>query len=717
MNDDDKLPYLFLRRLPMLSLRNPRVVLGFLTLALALGVMGLSRLKIDLDIYESFDPDFQSSRDLHQLRQSYRENSQLIIVFEFSDAASAGDLCRLRGWEREALASREVKSITSLWSQRTPRVDGQKLWYPTTLPDPCTLEASSMPDLRSIFRGSSYSQFVSRRGTQDILFDVTYRNRRFDSHEVAETMEMARDFIKAQGLNARVHFLGAAASRYHFFKIMYRDALLSTLVVFILILALRAIAGTWRSGAILTGTLLFTGVILYGGLGLAGIPVNILTNNLFLMTAVAGTADFLFVTQAQTSDDYNGSFCNLSTPCFFTTLTTMLGFISLNTSSIDLIKDFGNGAALGAMAEWVMIFFFLPVVLRLTRQDRSWIDPKRAWTFGWLRRFVHLRPPATVLGIGVILMVLALPSFFFLNVEDSPIENLPRNHEFRLSTEYFRRQFGWDGQVYVYFPAEPSREKYAKVVGSLRGLPLVMGIEDPEKIASEWTQGQTPIRADLLRRELALSPLWLRFHSPSNELRLPIYLGAQNLTALKSVRDAVSQICGGECRLAGQRVVYLEYGETISKTMIESFGVSLVLVIATLGWLLKRHGRLSDFIPIAVSSLLGPGITLTLMALFQVPVTLVTSIFLAVMVGLAGDNAIQYLFADESDLELGMDRRSTASVLVTFAMMAASSVFLIQTLSPMRILGGLFMVGFLINLLGDLWGLRGLLRAPDALPS
>ncbi len=696
----------------MLAHESWGVALGFLAAALLIGVMGLLRLKVDLDIYESFDADFQSSRDLHQLRRSYKENSQLLVVFEFPEAATARDLCRLRRWEREVLSSREVKSVTSLWSQRRPVMEAEKLWYPTTLPDPCSLSPTVVPDLKSTFKDSAYSQFVSRRGTRDVLFDVTYRNRRFDSKEVGETMGMAQKFLSAQGLKARVHFLGAAASRYHFFKIMYRDALLSTLVVLILVLALRAIAGTWRSGVILTGTLILTGIILYGGLGLFGIPVNILTNNLFLMTAVAGTADFLFVTQAQSSDEYQDSFSTLSVPCFFTTWTTVLGFVSLNTSSIDLIKDFGNGAALGAIAEWLMIFVFLPAVLRVGGQDRVWINPERAWKFTWLRGFVGLRPPAPVMRIGVLLMLLAIPSFFFLNDEDSPIENLPRDHEFRLSTEYFRTQFGWDGQVYVYFPAQPSSQRYLELLGALRKLPLVLNVEDPETIAADWTQGQSPMRADLLRRELAQSPLWLRFHSSSGELRLPLYLSAQNLTALKSVRNSVSEICRGECRLAGQRVVYLEYGETVSKTMIESFAVSLILVIATLGWLLKRRGRLADFSPIAVSSLLGPGITLTLMALFQVPVTLVTSIFLAVMVGLAGDNAIQYLFADDTDLEAGLDRRSMASVLVTLAMMAGSAVFLLQTLSPMRILGVLFMIGFLVNLLGDLWGLRGLLRAP-----
>jgi predicted RND superfamily exporter protein len=688
------------------------MVLALLALVLFLGGVGLSRLKLDLDIYESFDPDFRSSRDLHALRRSYRENSQLLVAFEFERPAAARELCLLQRWERSVHSMPDVKSVTSLWSQRGPRSDGVKLWYPRKLADPCEQDPAVVPDVAGTFRDTPSSPFVSARGTRDVLFDVTFADGAFRPGLVEETIRASERFLRDHGLTARVHGLGLSASRYHFLKIMYRDALLGLSVLVVLVLALRAIAGTWRSGVLLSLTLLLTAVVLYGGLGLAGIPVNILTNNLLLMTAVAGTADFLFVTQAQFSEDLPASFTELAVPCFFTTLTTVLGFLSLNTSAVDLIQDFGTGAALGALLEWVMIFGALPALLRVTGQERPWIDRDRAWNFSRLDRFVQLRPPAFTLALGVVLMVLAVPAFFFLNDEDSPVENLPRGHEFRVSTEYFRKQFGWEGQVYVYFPTAPDVARSAEIVDRLARLPLVSKVEDPESIAADWTRDQPPLRRELLRRELELSPLWRRYHSPSGELRLPLYLPAQNLRSLKRLRDEVAAICGVDCRLAGQRVVYLEYGETITRTMIESFAVSLLLVVATLGWLLKRQGRLSAFVPVAISALLGPGITLTLMALLQVPVTLVTSIFLAVMVGLAGDNAIQYLLAGGPDLEAGIDRRAVASVLVTGVMIAGSALFLLQTLSPMRILGGLFMVGFLINILGDLWGLRGLLGAP-----
>ena len=70
--------------------------------------------------------------------------------------------------------------------------------------------------------------------------------------------------------------------------------------------------------------------------------------------------------------------------------------------------------------------------------------------------------------------------------------------------------------------------------------------------------------------------------------------------------------------------------------MIESFAVSILLVIFVLGYLLWTQKKFSAFIPVTISSLIGPLVILSLIAIFQIQVTLITSIFLAVMVGLAG---------------------------------------------------------------------------------
>jgi predicted RND superfamily exporter protein len=317
--------------------------------------------------------------------------------------------------------------------------------------------------------------------------------------------------------------------------------------------------------------------------------------------------------------------------------------------------------------------------------------------------------PRAFLWVMNALMVISIPAFFFLNDQDSPVQNLPAKHEMRVGYENFKKKFLWEGQVHLYFPEKVSSEETAEILKKIKLSKLIYKIENPEELAQQWTKGATPLKQDLIRRELSMTPLWERYYSDAGQLRVPLYLYDQDLHSLRKLRNEVTEVCADKCRLAGQRIVYLEYGEKISKTMIESFALSILLVVGILFWLLKMENKTRFFMPVILSSLMGPLVILSLISIFQVPVTLVTSIFLAIMIGLAGDNAIQFLLADAEDLEKGIESRATATISITLVMMAGSALFLFQSLLPMKILGGLFISGFLVNLLGDFWGLKSLL--------
>jgi hypothetical protein len=139
------------------------------------------------------------------------------------------------------------------------------------------------------------------------------------------------------------------------------------------------------------------------------------------------------------------------------------------------------------------------------------------------------------------------------------------------------------------------------------------------------------------------------------------------------------------------------------------------------------------------------------MALFRVPVNLVTSIFVAVLVGLTGDNAIQFVFAARAgrkrqqagasdlsgqgrsgpcselektaataptrqELVAGVEERSLPATQLLALLSLASLTFLGMSLLSLRVLGALFSAGFAMTLVGDLWFLRGLLgvlRGPE----
>lgn len=687
-----------------------RLTVLFFVCLIAFCIWGLKFTKLELDIYDVYDENFQSSVDLFEIKRDFEDQAQVLVVFNFQQTPKAKDLCHILRWSRELNRQSPVSNVTSLWSARAPKMVDGKLWYPKKLDEPCQLAPETDIYLKEEFEHTFFQHLLSIRDGRDLVFDVSLKDSGANLKEIQNLMDQTDRFVSSDLKGVDVRYLGLASSRYYFRKIMQRDSVFSMLVLLIILIFMRLFFGTWKSGGYLIFTLVATGIVLYGMMALLGVSIDILTNNLFLMTAVAGTADFIFLSQAQMKDSYQKSFSDFIRPSFFTSLTTVVGFLSLNASELSMIQRFGNGAAIGGFVEWLMLFLFLPALLKLVGKERVWVNPDKALGGKWIKRIEAFTLPKWGLRLLILLMFGAIPSFFILNDQDSPVLNLPKDHVMRVAYEDFQDKFQWQGQVHLYFPHVINQEEQNEILGQVKQLPLVYRIEDPNELAQEWGKGFGSLKKDLIKRELSMTPLWEKYYSRYGSLRIPLYLKEQDIDSLRDLRNQVEPICGNRCRLAGQRVVYLEYGEKISKTMIESFAVSIVLVLGVLGVLLWQNGKLRFFWPVTISALMGPLVTLSLIGLFQIPVTLITSIFLAVMVGLAGDNAIQYLLANDENLQQGIAHRARASILVTLAMILASSIFTLQTLKPMNILGFLFILGFSINLMGDLFGLKGLLK-------
>ncbi len=685
------------------------LTVGIFFLIFGFAFWGLQFSRLELDIYDVYDPNFQSSHDLAEMKENFADQSQVLVAFEFIAQPKGSEVCKLMEWSRELSRNKDIKGVSSLWSIRAPKSQAGKLWYPRVQQDPCLMSSSDRVRLTDALTSSFFRHLISQTGTNDLVFDISFSNKSSDISQIEELMDQTNNFLKKDLPEVKVRYLGLAGFRYYFKKIIQKDSIYSALILLVIIFFMRIIFGTWKSGMFLIMTLTGTTVILYGVLALSGVSIDILANNLFLMTAVAGMADFIFVSQYQMSGNYQESFRRLIVPCFFTTFTTLVGFLSLNTSDLSIIQRFGNGAALGALVEWLMMFLFLPAWLKVTKQDKVWVNPSQSYRGKWIDKIEEIKLSPLMIRILVLLTVLSLPAFFYLNDQDSPVKNLPKHHVLRQAYEDFQNKFEWQGQAYLYFPQKLDKKDHDRILKEIYGLKLVYRVENPEELADEWSKGLPPLRQDLIRRELSMTPLWERYYSNAGTLRVPLYLTEQDLHSLRNLRSEVEKICHDKCRLAGQRIVYLEYGEKIARNMMESFAVSLVLVISIIGFLLWKTGHGHHFWAVSLSALMGPLITLTLIALFQIPVTLVTSIFLAVMVGQAGDNAIQFILVPEGNLQQAIVNRSRASLLLALVMILGSSLFLLHTLWPMKILGVLFIIGFLINIIGDVFGLKGLL--------
>ncbi len=62
------------------------------------------------------------------------------------------------------------------------------------------------------------------------------------------------------------------------------------------------------------------------------------------------------------------SLAELLVPCFFTSITTVAGFLAITTSDVGPVREFGAMAAVGALAAFALTFTFLPVFV-------GWVRP------------------------------------------------------------------------------------------------------------------------------------------------------------------------------------------------------------------------------------------------------------------------------------------------------------------------------------------------------
>jgi len=121
-------------------------------------------------------------------------------------------------------------------------------------------------------------------------------------------------------------------------------------------------------------------------------------------------------------------------PIFVTSLTTILGFLSLNFSDAPPFHDLGNIASMGVAAAFIFSITFLPAMVSiLPASGRHEVAGKQLMTK--LGEFVIARQKPLLLGNTLIIVVLA--TLVPLNeLNDNFVEYFDKTIEFRLDSDY-----------------------------------------------------------------------------------------------------------------------------------------------------------------------------------------------------------------------------------------------------------------------------------------
>ena len=317
------------------------------------------------------------------------------------------------------------------------------------------------------------------------------------------------------------------------------------LMLFVLVaiigIALRSYTGTIATLIIIIMSMV-TGLGLTGWLGISLTTGSGIAPTIILTLAVADSVHIMATVYQQMSlgikklDAVSESLRINLQPVFLTSITTAIGFLTMNYSDAPPFRDLGNIVAMGVVAAFFYSILFLPAILVLLpiKTRNLTVGPKDfCHSCNMLADFVISRRVPLFWSMTVIVAVL-VSGMVRLELNDNFLQYFSRKYEIRTATDFMQENLrGWDIIEYslnsgeaggIHQPEYLSTvEKFARWYRKQPNVTFVSTITDTIKTLNQNMHGDDP---DFYRipdsRELAAQYLLLY------ELSLPFGLDLNN---------------------------------------------------------------------------------------------------------------------------------------------------------------------------------------------
>ena len=701
--------------------------MAFHAILVALGIVASQKTNLEFTLESLFKEKNEIRYSIDSEDQSSVMSAQVsdfIISFHKSnnEPISKADLCRILAWRSKlALSNRNWDfQSQSLWDLTIPVKVKQSFVFEKIIPIDCdqswTLGDSidyanvpkSLAPLLSPFLHSQNSKIDT------LLPFITYSKKDSSLLTVWNTPygkiinELKKEFAE---LGWEFSSIGKGVYEHYILSGLKEVFVLNFAFTFCLFLLFKFFFGTWWAGFIGLIPLVFTGLTLQAAMALSGTTFNLMTSLVFLSVSLANIEDFIFISAYQQKSGRKGAFLPLMAPCFFTSLTTFIGFGCLIVSPVSILREFGIWTAVGSLLEWYGNFFVLPGVLYFFPKFQIWSKQSQ---FVKVNRFLRKHPKPYFKFILIGLFILSLPLTLNLNFNESPHRIFPKNHPINEGQDYFLKSRGWMGAFEIKFQSKLTEEARKSLQSFLHSHEIVGYVQDSKAVANAWVEPlPTEDRnfvLEFLKRKGALD----QFVDKNNQYSMKVFVNSLDSLKLRSLIVESEDFCLANnqlCRVEGDLVSLSKIQLVAPQTLWESLIISLALVFLIISFLAKAHGlNFKSVLALGLSSTWSIVITMGVLALTRIELNLFSSIFASILVGLMGDNAIQYLFSlKKRDLLYGSEQMGIGTFYLSLALVSGSVFFLFSDFIPIKTLGLIFILGFTLAFVGDYWGLRVLL--------
>lgn len=354
-------------------------ILFFSLAAVALAGIGMGRLQFEKDYRVYFGENNPQLKAFEALQNIYARNDNVLFVLapKDGDVFTKETLDAVRALTEAAWRTPHSTRVDSLTNYQHTRAAGDELLVGDLVPAPDALTPETLEEIRRIALSEPLlvRRLVSEKGHVTGV-NVTVQLKRGDPRAEEETVAAARalaDAIHESHPDIDIYLTGLVMLNAAFAEASIAD--IETLTPLMYGLLLLAIAFTLRSVTGTVGTIFiiaFSAVTAMGIAGWIGIqltPSSVGAPIVIMTLAVADSVHLLLTMLAlmrkgKPREEALSESLRVNTqPVFLTSLTTVIGFLSMNFSDAPPFRDLGNITAIGVVAAYFYSMLFLPALV------------------------------------------------------------------------------------------------------------------------------------------------------------------------------------------------------------------------------------------------------------------------------------------------------------------------------------------------------------------
>ncbi|WP_179954085.1 efflux RND transporter permease subunit [Denitrobaculum tricleocarpae] len=445
-----------------------------LSVALSIGIgYGASTLQFAGDYRVFFGPDNPDfvANERAQATFGKPDNVVFVIIPDDGEVFTSDTLRAVHALTEAAWTGIPyVSRVDSLTNFQNTQGDGDNLIVEDLVFDPTTLSETSLAEVRrAAMQEPLVNGFVVSPGADATLVNAVVQLPSEIPNMASQANSVARDIrdrIEAEFPGHTIHITGVASLSAAFEEAGVADS--STLIpaVYGLILVVMLVA--LRSLSAVLASLLLILLSTFVGMGVGGLagveltPISLAAPTIILTIAVADAIHVIagvrgeMRRKASRRDAIIQSLGLNFLPIGITSLTTVIGFLTLNFSDSPPFHHLGNMTAAGIAAAWLLSITFLPALLSVLPMSFRQATGSDGRT-GTMTRVASgvISAPRAFLGALAVGSAAAIAYTPTIEINDQWSKYFDQSLEFRQAIDASDPYFGSDTVEFILDPGAP----------------------------------------------------------------------------------------------------------------------------------------------------------------------------------------------------------------------------------------------------------------------